>query len=370
MSAPRYVVTDGVQIPESLIAQEAQNHPGGSPEEVRASAAHALAVRALLLDRAAELGLTAEPEYDERGREETPEEALVRAVLAEEVDPETPTEAECRRVYEARPHQFRTPVLYEASHILFAIDGEGGLDAEAARLSAAMIIGTLRETPARFGDLASVHSACPSGAVGGSLGQLSPGDLAPEVEKAFAALLPGEISAAPVRSRFGWHVLRLDRRIEGRQLPFEQVAGRIRMHLESRAWVAAAVQYVADLAARARARGVGLVITADGDLAPGATLGDLIADEAAAPRLLSWLAATDAGLLQRVETAAGADGAEPSDWVRAAVARFVQSGDDEAWTRVISAAQGAEDPALSALGAILKSRLVPAKATFTLIQRR
>ena len=42
----------------------------------------------------------------------------------------------------------------------------------------------------------------------------------------------------------------------------------------------------------------------------------------------------------------------------------------EAWTRVISAAQGAEDPALSALGAILKSRLVPAKATFTLIRRR
>ncbi len=370
MSSARYVVTDGVQIPESLIAQEAQNHPGGSPDEVRAAAAHALAVRALLLDRAAELGLVAEPELDERGREETPEEALVRAVLAEEVDPETPTEDECRRVYEAQPQRFRTPVLYEASHILFAIEGEGDTAIEAARLAADAVAAMVLETPARFAGLARELSACPSGAVGGSLGQLGRGDLAPEVEQAFDALLPGQISPDPVRSRFGWHILRLDRRIEGRQLPFEQAAGRIRMHLESRAWVAAAVQYVADLAARARARGVGLVITADGDLAPGATLGDLIADEAAAPRLLSWLAATDAGLLQRVETAAGADGAEPSDWVRAAVARFVQSGDDEAWTRVISAAQGAEDPALSALGAILKSRLVPAKATFTLIQRR
>ncbi len=370
MTAARYVVADGVQIPESLIAQEAQNHPGASPAEARAAAAHALAVRALLLERAAELGLTAEPECDERGREETPEEALVRAVLAEEVDPETPTEAECRRVYDAQPHRFRTPVLYEASHILFAIDGEGESAVEAARLSACTVADMLHEVPARFADLAQVHSACPSGAVGGSLGQLGPGDLAPEVERAFAALTPGAISPAPVRSRFGWHVLRLDRRIEGRQLPFEQAAGRIRMHLESRAWVAAAVQYVADLADRARSRGVGLVIAADGDLADGATLGDLIADDAAAPRLLSWLAATDPDLLKRVETAAGLDAAEPADWVRAAVARFVQGGDDEAWTRVISAAQGADDPALSALGAILKSRLVPAKATFTLIQRR
>lgn len=370
MNAARYVVSDGVQIPESLIAQEAQNHPGGSPEEVRAAAAHALAVRALLLDRAAELGLIAEPELDERGREETPEEALVRAVLAEEVDPETPTEAECRRVYDAAPGRFRTPVLYEASHILFAIEGEDDTAVEAARLAAETVGQGLRETPARFASLAREHSACPSGAVGGSLGQLGPGDLAPEVERAFAALLAGQISSVPVRSRFGWHVLRLDRRIEGRQLPFEQVAGRIRMHLESRAWVAAAVQYVSDLTARARARGVGLVISADGDLSQGATLGDMIADEAAAPRLLAWLAATDAGLLQRVETAASADGAAPADWVRSAVANFVQGGDDEAWTRVISAAQGADDPALSALGAILKSRLVPAKATFTLIRRR
>jgi len=370
MNAARYVVTDGVQIPESLIAQEAQNHPGGSPGEVRAAAAHALAVRALLLDRAAELGLTPEPELDERGREETPEEALVRAVLAEEVDPETPTEVECRRVYESRPHRFRSPVLYEASHILFAIDGEGDSAVEAARLSAVAVSRILLDEPARFADLAKTYSACPSGAVGGSLGQLGPGDLAPEVESAFAALLPEQISSDAVRSRFGWHVLRLDRRIDGRQLPFEQVAGRIRMHLESRAWIAAAVQYVSDLAARARSRGVGLVISADGDLSGGATLGDMIADEAAAPRLLSWLAATDAGLLSRVQAAAENDGVPPADWVRTAVANFVQGGDDEAWTRVISAAQGAEDPALSALGAILKSRLVPAKATFTLIRRR
>ncbi len=370
MSALRSVVTNGVQIPESLIAQEAQNHPAATAGESRAAAAHALAVRALLLDRAAELGLVADPESDERGREETPEEALVRAVLAEEVDPSTPSDAECRRVYDASPDRFHTPVLYEASHILFAVEGEGGTALESARLSAQSILGLLAEEPGRFAALAAAHSACPSGGVGGSLGQLGPGDLAPEVERAFSALLAGQISDEPVRSRFGWHILRLDRRIDGRRLPFEQVCDRIRMHLESRAWVAAAVQYVSDLAADARSRGVALIIAADGNLSSGATLGDLIADEAAAPRLLTWLAATDQGLLDRVQVAAGAAGGEAADWVRLTVADFVKGGDDEAWTRVISAAQGAEDPALAALRAILSSRLTPPKATFTLIRRR
>lgn len=370
MNASRSIVTDGVQIPESLIAQEAQNHRGGSPDEVRAAAAHALAVKALLLERAAELGLVADPELDERGREETVEEALVRAVLAEEVEPETPTDAECRRVYDARPERFRSPTLYEASHILFAIDGEGDTAVEAARLSARTVVARLRDEPGRFSTLAAAYSACPSSGVGGSLGQLSPGDLAPEVERAFAALAPGEISSAPVRSRFGWHILRLDRRIEGRVAPFEQVVDRIRLHLESRAWTAAAVQYVSDLAARARSRGVGLVISADGALSSGATLGELIADEAAAPRLLAWLAAVDAELLARADAAADAAGVEAAAWVRTVVADFVKGGDDEAWTRVISAAQGGADPALAALNAILKARLVPAKATFTLIRRR
>ena len=74
-------VIDGVALPERLVAEEAQNHPAATPEAARAAAAHALAIKALLLDRAHQLGLTPRAEQDEDGREETPEEALVRAVL-------------------------------------------------------------------------------------------------------------------------------------------------------------------------------------------------------------------------------------------------------------------------------------------------
>ena len=57
MSGTRSQVIDGVQIPERLIAEEAQNHPAGTAEEARRAAGHALAIRALLLDRAHALGL-------------------------------------------------------------------------------------------------------------------------------------------------------------------------------------------------------------------------------------------------------------------------------------------------------------------------
>ncbi|HVI33507.1 peptidylprolyl isomerase [Phenylobacterium sp.] len=366
----RAVVFDGVEIPETLLAQEVQNHPGASAAEARSAAGHALAIRALLLQRARDLGLTPEPELDEQGREETPDEALVRAVLDAEVAVTAPTEAECRRVYEADPVRFRTPALYEASHIL--VEPRGGDEAAlaAAHANATRLLGILEGGTCTFGELARDASDCPSGAVGGSLGQLRSGDLVPEVEDVLMALDPGETAGVPVLSRFGWHVLRLDRRIEGRVLPFELAEERIRLHLESRAWAAAATRYVAELAAAARAKGVALTITPEGAVRDGsATLGDFLSDRAAAERLEGWLDAVDPDLAGRVRQAAAEAGASVAGLVQSAVADFVAEASDERWTNLISAARDAEDPALACLAQVLRSKLVPAKPVFTLIRR-
>jgi peptidyl-prolyl cis-trans isomerase C len=61
-----------------------------------------------------------------------------------------------------------------------------------------------------------------------------------------------------VRSRFGWHVLRLERRIAGRVLPFEYVQPRIADMLEARSWAVSGARYIATLAANARIEGVDL----------------------------------------------------------------------------------------------------------------
>lgn len=365
----RSIVVDGVEIPEALIAQEVQNHPSASAADARAAASHALALKALLLARAQQIGLTATPERDEDGREETPEEALIRAVLEQELDVAEPTEQECRRVYESQPARFRTPPLYEASHILIGSTPDEA-EMAATRAQALDLILKLQTGSCGFGELAAGHSDCPSAGVGGSLGQLAPGDLVPEVEDVLVALSPGEIGAEPVLSRFGWHVLRLDRHIEGRQLPFEFVADRIRLHLQSRAWAAAAARYAAELTAEAREKGVALTLDEEGRVREGsATLGDLLSDVSGVSRLGPWLVATDPELSERLGAAAEAAGEPVEEFVAAAMAEFVQSANDERWTNLISAARDAEDPALACLASVLRSKVAPAKRTFTLIRR-
>lgn len=61
---------------------------------------------------------------------------------------------------------------------------------------------------ADFAELARIYSEDASGAKGGDLGWLSPGDTVPQFERAMDALKPGEISA-PVRSPFGWHLIQV-----------------------------------------------------------------------------------------------------------------------------------------------------------------
>ena len=360
--SPRAIVVDGVEIPESLLAQEVQNHPGASAAEARAAAGHALALRALLLRRARELGVTAAPETDASHREETVEEAMIRGLLEAEIHLESASDAECRRVYDAHPDRFRAPMLTEASHIL--IEG----DDDDARALAAVVEQMVVSGACTFGQAAMDYSACPSGALGGSLGQLRPGDLAREVETVLDGLAPGEIAAEPVRSRFGWHIVRLDRRVDERRLSFEAVVEKIRLHLDSRAWVAAATRYAAELAARARADGVALSLGHDGAVSEGsATLGAILSDATAADRLETWLAAVDPALAERVRRAAGDQA--PPDFVRAALADFVAQADDERWTNLISAVRDAADPALACLAYVLRSKLEPVRQTFTLIQR-
>lgn len=365
------IVVNGVELPERLVAEEAQNHPAPTAEAARSAAGHALAIKALLLDRADQLGLTAEPELDEDGREETPEEALVRAVLNSEITVERPDESECRRVYDGAPDRFRTPRLTQASHILCAPKGDDEAAWAAAEVIARTAIAELADHPARFAALATALSDCPSKGVGGSLGQLSPGDLAPEVEAGLDRLQAGATATEPVRSRFGWHILRLDRRIDGQRLPFEHVQPQISLHLESRAWTAAATRYVSGLAAEARERGVALSVTIDGAVSNGAlSLGDLLNNQSAvAARLEAWLDEADPALATRAREVAEAAGIGFAAFVQREIAHFAHGAGDESWTRVISAAQGSNDPALACVRAILKTKLTSQKRTFTLIRR-
>lgn len=250
------VFVNGVHIAETAIAAEAQNHVAATGQEARAAAARALVIRELLLQRARTLGLAPAPLSDAQGRQETADEALVRQVLEDEVETTgEPGLSECRRVYEASKAAFMAPELYEASHLLCAPQADDDAGWEEARAKAERLLAALKDGAA-FADLARRHSDCPTAAEAGLLGQMTPGDLAPELEDVLLALKEEEVAPAPVRTRHGWHLVRLERRAPGRVLPFEVAAPAIRARLRERLVVAAQARYVARLAGDAEIEGL------------------------------------------------------------------------------------------------------------------
>lgn len=250
------VKVNGVAIAPGAIADEAQQHPAPDPATAWVSAARALAIRELLLQEARRVGIAAEPQADEGGRVELPEEALIRGLLEREAAPAAPNEQECRRYFESRPERFRTPDLFEAAHILIEPAADDETSWAAAEKQARTIAAEVGDARHGFEEAARALSRCPSAAQGGSLGQVRRGELLEPVQRALENLPEGTTGREPVRSRYGWHVLRLERRIEGRALPFEFVRSRIADLLEARSWTVSAARYTALLAARSTIEGV------------------------------------------------------------------------------------------------------------------
>ncbi|HEY6630068.1 MAG TPA: peptidylprolyl isomerase [Rhizobiaceae bacterium] len=250
------VRVNGVEIDPEAISLEMQHHPAPDAEGAWRAAARALALRELLLQEARRLDIADVREIDDSGRSETEDEALVTSLLEASVEPDSPEEIECRRYYELNRDRFRTPDLFEASHILIEPQGSGDDAWSAAGIEARRIARAVGDDHAAFAAAARECSTCPSAQQDGSLGQVRRGELVPEVQEAIEALAPGETGRRPVRSRFGWHVLRLIRRIEGRPLPYEAVRDKITDMMEARAWTLAAARYVARLSATADIEGV------------------------------------------------------------------------------------------------------------------
>lgn len=255
---PVNVSVNGVSIARDEIVREMQHHPAGKPIAAWQQAARALVIRELLLQEARRIGLAPEPVSDSDGRRETDEEALIRGLVDHEVTVPEPDDETCRRYYARHQAQFRSPDIYEASHILFAALPSDKEAYAQARADAENILAALNERPESFATLAQAYSRCPSAAQGGNLGQITGGQTTPEFEKALIALAPGQLCEAPVATRYGFHVIKLERKIDGRLVPYEATAERIADYLRDSVRRRADAQYIARLVSMARIEGVEL----------------------------------------------------------------------------------------------------------------
>ena len=112
--------------------------------------------------------------------------------------------------------------------------------------------------PDRFADLARACSACASAGEGGHLGQITAEETTPEFAAALAGLGEGETTAKPVETRYGFHVIRLERRFAGQVLSLASVSARIADYLVERSRRLACAQYIARLVSAAEITGIEL----------------------------------------------------------------------------------------------------------------
>ena len=246
------ISVNGVAITPEAMALEVQYHPAQSREEAVYLAARALVIRELLQQRIAALGLAVDI-----GAGENPEEAATRLLLEREVKVPECDEATCVRFFENNRGRFHSAPLLAVRHILLECAPDDAEARQMAHVQAEILLLSLTQEPGSFAELALKYSACPSKAQGGSLGQISKGQTVPELERQLFTLAPG-LADKPLESRYGWHVISIDQRVEGQPLPYEAVAGAIRTQLQQGVWQKALVQYLQTLIGAADIRGLAL----------------------------------------------------------------------------------------------------------------
>jgi peptidyl-prolyl cis-trans isomerase C len=187
---------------------------------------------------------------------------VIEAMLERAVPLPQPTEEECRRYYDARQGQYVQGRMVHLRHILFAVTPGVDVKALAGRAEQALLeLSRQNGGPGRFAELARELSNCPSGAEGGDLGWIGPQDCADELANELFGQKPSRsVGLRPrlVHTRYGFHIVEILGRKQGRQPPFEEVQGRISVQLAQQSRAKALHQYIQLLAGQAIVEGVSL----------------------------------------------------------------------------------------------------------------
>ena len=126
------------------------------------------------------------------------------------------TDKDAEEYYEANKEKFAMGETVNASHILVETE-EKALD-------------ILAEIDAgkSFEDAAKEYSSCPSKENGGSLGDFGRGQMVPEFDTAVFEMQIGEVTRVPVKTQFGYHLIKLNSKNEATLAPFSQIAPQIK----------------------------------------------------------------------------------------------------------------------------------------------
>jgi len=146
---------------------------------------------------------------------------LMDSLLASEGKAATTDEA-MKKVYEEAAKQISGEQEVHARHILVETEDEAkAIKAELAK-------------GADFAELAKKKSKDPGASDGGDLGFFTKEQMVPEFSTVAFALEPGKISD-PVKSQFGWHVIKVEEKRSRKAPDFDQVRGQIETYVTRKA---------------------------------------------------------------------------------------------------------------------------------------
>lgn len=203
---------------DELLMQMGQRGQSLNNPQGRAMVLDQLIAQRLFLADALRNVYEREPAFKEQLRQ-VREQLLIQYAMNKAVENVKVTDADVKAFFEENPEQFSGQPMVSASHIL--VDSE-----EKAR----EILGRIQAGEVSFEDAAREYSSCPSAQQGGSLGEFGRGQMVPEFDQACFDMAVGEVRG-PVKTQFGFHLIRLDGKKESAPLKFEEVKEQIREHL-------------------------------------------------------------------------------------------------------------------------------------------
>lgn len=195
--AQNAAIVNGKPIPKAQLDKLIQKSNQPDTPQVRDQGREMLVTRELILQEANNRGITQKESVRDQ-LEQSKMGILIAAVFEDYVQREGVDEAELKAAYEQVKAQY-TGKEYHVEHIL--VEKESDAKAIIAQL----------KSGASFADIAKAKSKDPGSATnGGDLGWVNEQSLVPEFSKAMVQLKPGQTTDKPVKSQFGWHIIKLD----------------------------------------------------------------------------------------------------------------------------------------------------------------
>ena len=217
-AAQNIATVNGKQVPkarvDTLMEQATKGGQQQRTPELEQRVRDEVVIREIFMQEAETRGLAGTPDYQNQ-MELARQTILIRELFSDFQKKNPVTEQESRAEYDKFKGQ-STGTEYRVRHILVEKEDQ-----------AKALIGRLKKGE-KFEDLAKKNSKDPgSAANGGDLDWANPTSFVPEFSTAMTGLKKGETTPTPVKSQFGFHIIKLEDTRQAQFPAYEEVKGQI-----------------------------------------------------------------------------------------------------------------------------------------------